>query len=106
MDGWLRKKDKGERGRGGGELKPACEQVGDWVPVAARVQGRDPARLSPLKPLPPNIVIRPAFKKAEEPYEGIMERANPGDFGPDMKAVVKVEPSPMQLCSSAALPLT
>jgi hypothetical protein len=51
-------------------------------------------------------VIRPAFKKAEEPYEGIMERANPGDFGPDMKAVVKVEPSPMQLCSFASSLLT
>jgi hypothetical protein len=29
-----------------------------WVDLAAAQQGRDPARLSPLKPLPDVIVIR------------------------------------------------
>eukprot|EP00283_Hemiselmis_rufescens_P024869 CAMPEP_0173440282 /NCGR_PEP_ID=MMETSP1357-20121228/22573_1 /TAXON_ID=77926 /ORGANISM="Hemiselmis rufescens, Strain PCC563" /LENGTH=283 /DNA_ID=CAMNT_0014405749 /DNA_START=77 /DNA_END=928 /DNA_ORIENTATION=+ len=65
-------------------------QVWNWIPDAATAQQRDPARLMPLKPLPPNIVIRPAFKKAEEPYQSIMQRANPGDFGPDMTDIVEI----------------
>lgn len=73
-------------------LNARPRQIWDWVPVAAERQGRDPARLSPLKPLPPNIVIRTAYRRAEEPFEGFFERVNPGDFGPDMKAVVKARP--------------
>jgi hypothetical protein len=34
-------------------------QVAQWVGVAAKQQGRDPARLEPLKLLPDVIVIRP-----------------------------------------------
>mmetsp|Transcript_54918 Transcript_54918/g.132955 ORF Transcript_54918/g.132955 Transcript_54918/m.132955 type:complete len:286 (-) Transcript_54918:136-993(-) len=65
-------------------------QVWNFIPDAAAAQQRDPARLMPLKALPPNIVVRPAFKKAEPPYQTLMERANPGDFGPDMMDVVQL----------------
>ena len=83
-------------------------QLWDWVPAAAAQQQRDPARLMPLKPLPSNIVIRMASKKAQEPFEGIMERLNPGDFGPDMKDVVKVGRSRAMAvvpCTTKHLPL-
>ncbi len=49
-----------------------------YIHIIKQVQKRDPARLLPLKPLPPNIIVRMANKRAQEPYEGIMERLNPG----------------------------
>ena len=40
----------------------ALPQIYQWVPQAAAAQKRDPMRLLP-KPLPENIVIRPANKR-------------------------------------------
>lgn len=73
----------------------ATMQMPKWVEIAASQQGRDPARLAPLKELDPAIVVRMSEKKdfesGETPYAdgllGIGQRVNPGDWSPDMMRV-------------------
>lgn len=70
-------------------------QVRQWVDVAAEQQGRDPARLAPLKPLPDCLVVRelekPVFGEGGLEFAGgllgVGQKVSPGNYGPDMNKV-------------------